>query len=291
MTQIEFARITNNLIGRREGFAVATVVRIEGSSLGKPGFKEVISKDGRIVYGSLGGVCPDSAIVEVAKKAMATGLPRMVKVYLESVEDAVEGVVKSRSDDEIHVETNCGGSMDIYIEPYMPQKRLVIIGEGGKDDVEDALLKLGKITDYEVVVIDHSPVLSEEPDQLISDMGFDLSKFRFYESDAVVVLTRGARDVETLEILSRAKPGYVGLMGSRQRAMDNLEELRKINVEEAFIDSVHAPIGVEMGAVTAGEIALSIMAEIIAGKHGKEVPHRRLSKGEKPVPAKRETQT
>lgn len=277
MTQVEFAKVTSDLITRREPFVVATVVRIEGSSLGKPGFKEVISRDGKIVYGSLGGVCPDSAIVEVASKALASGLPRMVKVYLESVEDAVEGVVKSRSEDEIHVETNCGGSMEIYIEPYTVQKRLVIIGQGGKDDVEDALVKLGRLTDFEVVVIDHSPVLSEKPDLLISDTDFDLSKFKFYDSDAVVVLTRGAKDVETLATLSRAKPGYVGMMGSRQRAKDNFEELRKMNVEESFIDSIHAPIGVEMGALLSGEIAVSIMAEVIADRHGKELPHRKLS--------------
>jgi len=277
LTQVEFAKVTSDLITRREPFVVATVVRIEGSSLGKPGFKEVISRDGKIVYGSLGGVCPDSAIVEVASKALASGLPRMVKVYLESVEDAVEGVVKSRSEDEIHVETNCGGSMEIYIEPYTVQKRLVIIGQGGKDDVEDALVKLGRLTDFEVVVIDHSPVLSEKPDLLISDTDFDLSKFKFYDSDAVVVLTRGAKDVETLATLSRAKPGYVGMMGSRQRAKDNFEELRKMNVEESFIDSIHAPIGVEMGALLSGEIAVSIMAEVIADRHGKELPHRKLS--------------
>lgn len=289
LTQVEFARITNNLISRREPFAIATVVKTEGASLGKAGFKEIISSEGGIVYGSLGGVCPDSAIVEIAKKSMSTGLPRMVKVYLQSVEDAVEGVVKSRSDDEIHVETNCGGTMDIYVEPYLPQKRLVIIGEGGRDEVEDALVKLGKITDFEVVVIDHSPVLSEQPDQLISDPGFDLSTFKFYGADAVIVLTRGARDLETLEILSHAKPAYVGMMGSRQRAIDNIEALRKMKVDEGFIESIHAPIGIDMGSVTAGEIAISIIAEIIAAKRGKELPHRRVGKGEKPVAMKQDS--
>ncbi|HUI86993.1 MAG TPA: XdhC family protein [Nitrososphaerales archaeon] len=285
MTQIEFARITGDLVNKREPFAVATVVKIEGASLGKPGFKEVISKEGEILYGSLGGVCPDSAIVELAKKTLASGLPRIVKVYLQSVEDAVEGVVKSQNEDEIHVETNCGGTMEIYIEPYTAQRRLVIIGQGGKDDVEDALVKLGKITDFEVVVIDHSPVLSQAPDHLVRDANFDLSRFKFYETDAVVVLTRGARDVETLQILSRSRPGYVGMMGSRQRAKDNFEALLKAGVAEEFIASIRAPIGIEMGALTSGEIAISIMAEIIAGRHGKELPHRRAGDEAKLLPA------
>jgi len=288
MKQTELAKITSDLIERREPFALATVVKIDGPSLGKPGFKEIISKDGEVVSGSLGGVCPDSVIVEIAKSTMSTGQPRMVKVYLDSVEKAVSAVVKSRSDDEIHVETNCGGSMDIYVEPYLPQRRLIIIGQGGKDDVEDALVKLGKITDFEVVVMDHSPLLTEEPDRLITDPGFDLSKFKFYPQDAVVVLTHGERDIETLVELSRVGAEYVGLMASRQRATENLNQLRRAGVEERFVASIHSPIGVEMGSVTAGEIALSIMAEIIGGKRGRELPHRGLAPGERPVPLKRD---
>jgi xanthine dehydrogenase accessory factor len=285
MKPMEFARITDDLLNRREPFAIATVVKTEGSSLGKPGFKEIISKDGEVVYGSLGGVCPDSAIAETAKKTMTTGVPRTVKVFLESVDKAVAGVVTSRSEDEIHVETNCGGEMEIYVEPYLPQQRLILIGQGGKDNVEDALVKLGKMTDFEVVVIDHSPVLSEEPDQLIKDIDFDLSKLKLYDTDSVVMLTRGARDVEILNILSRAGPKYVGLMGSRQRAIDNLNELRTMGVKEDFLNSIRAPIGVDIGALTAGEIALSIMAEIVATKYGKVLPRMSLRPGEKAVAA------
>jgi xanthine dehydrogenase accessory factor len=281
LTQLEFAKIMDNLVDRRETFAVATVVKIVGSTLGKPGFKEIISKDGEVVYGSLGGVCPDSAIVEVAKKAMAAGQPKMVKVFLEDVDKAVEGVVKSKTDEEIHVETNCGGEMEIYIEPYLPQERLIIIGPGGRDEIEDDLVKLGKITDFEVVVIDHSPVLTEKPDQSITDPAFDLSTFRFFESDAVVVLTHGAGDVEALAVMARTKVRYVGMMASRQRVMDDMNELRKMGIPDDFLASVHAPIGVDMGSVTAGEIALSIMAEIIAARRGKELPHRSAPKGER----------
>jgi xanthine dehydrogenase accessory factor len=287
LKQIEFAKTVDELIGRREPFAVATVVKITGSSLGKPGFKEIISKDGEVVLGSLGGVCPDSAVVELAKKSIATGSPKTAKVYLEDVEKAVAGVVRSTNDEEIHVETNCGGEMEIFIEPFLPQQRLVLIGQGGKNDVEDALVKLGKIADCEVVVIDHSPLLTQDPDQLIDDIDFDLTKFEFYYSDAVVVLTHGARDVEILEALSRSNARYVGMMGSRQRAVDDVNELRKMGVNEKFINSIHAPVGADIGAVTAGEIAVSIMSEIVAKKYGKELPHKSLTpQAEKAAPIK-----
>jgi xanthine dehydrogenase accessory factor len=286
LKQFEFARVIADLVDRGEAFAVATVVRTEGSSLGRPGFKTVISKGGEVLYGSLGGVCPESAIVATAKQTLATGQSKTVKVYLEDVERAVEGVVKSRSDDEIHVETNCGGSMDVYVEPFLPQQRLILIGQGGKDDVEDALVKMGKILEFETVVIDHSPALSEEPDQLIKDPEYDLTKFKFKENDSVVVLTKGARDVEILAVLAKFKLRYLGIMASRGRAQEDLEGLRKEGVPEESIALIRTPIGVDMGAVTPPEIALSILAEVVATRYGKKLPGKSLE-GEKQLSVKR----
>jgi len=279
MKQIEFAKMMDSLATRGAPFAVATVVKTEGSSLGKPGFKVIISASGEVLYGSLGGVCPESAIAAVAKKTLRTGTPKMVKVFLESVENSVGAVLKSQDEDEIHVETNCGGSMEIYVEPYLPQQRLVLIGQGGKDEVEDALVKLGKSLDFDVVVMDHSPVLTEQPDQLIKDVDFDISTFEFQSSDSVIVLTRGERDLDILKALSKFKLGYVGMVASRQRARDNASKLREAGVDERFVSSLRSPVGADIGAVTPTEIALSIMAEAVAQKYGKEVPHKTTSDG------------
>jgi xanthine dehydrogenase accessory factor len=287
MKQAEFAKMVDALVIQGAPFAVATVVKTEGSSLGKPGFKILVSSAGEVLYGSLGGVCPESAIAAAARTTMRTGSPKMVKVYLENVEDAVGAVLKSQSEDEIHVETNCGGTMEIYIEPYLPQQRLILVGQGGKDDVEDALVKLGKSLDFEVVVIDHSPVLAEQPDQLIRDPTFDLAAFDFSNSDSVVVLTRGERDIETLRALSKFPLRYVGMLGSRQRAKENLAKLRKLGVREDFLSSLRTPVGADIGAITAPEIALSIMAEIVARKYGKALPSRSLAPDTMPTEIRR----
>jgi xanthine dehydrogenase accessory factor len=213
---------------------------------------------------------------------MRTGASKTVKVYLENVEDSVGAVLKSQSDDEIHIETNCGGAMEIYVEPYLPPQRLVLIGQGGKDEVEDALVRLGKSLDFEVVVIDHSPVLTENPDQLLKDLNFKIEDFDFSETDSVVVLTKGERDVETLKALSRFKLRYVGLLGSRQRVKENSVKLRESGVKEEFIAHLRAPVGADIGAVTSAEIALSIMAEIVAEKYGRRIPSKSLDEGSKP---------
>ncbi len=284
MKTTDYTKLLDKLTSRREPFAVATVVKTEGSALGKPGFKVIISGAGQVVYGTLGGACPESAIVHTAKQTLRSGTPKMVKVYLESVERSVEAVVKSQTDDEIHVETNCGGNMDIYVEPYLPVQRLVIVGQGGKDDVEDAVLKLGKLLDFEVIVIDHSPTLSQEPDELIKDPGFDISTYPFQPNDSVVVLTKGERDVESLTGISKHEVRYIGLMASKQRAKDDLVELRKRGTPEPFLESIHTPAGADIGALTPYEIALSILSEVIATKYGRTLPSKSLSK-EKQVSA------
>lgn len=279
MKQAEFAKMIDSLASRGAPFAVATVVKTEGSSLGKPGFKVIISSAGEVLYGTLGGVCPESAIVSAAKLTMRTGSPKMIKVFLEGVENSVGAVLKSQSEDEVHVETNCGGRMEIYVEPYLPQQRLILIGQGGKDDVEDALVKIGKTLDFDLVVIDHAPVLSQQPDQLVQAVDFDLATFPFVATDSVVVLTHGERDVEILQTLSKFKLRYVGMMGSRQRVREDIAKLREVGVGEQFISSLRAPVGADIGAVTAGEIAISILAEVVAAKYGKDVIRKTLAEG------------
>lgn len=282
MKQAEFAKMIEALASRGAPFAVATVVKTEGSSLGKPGFKVVISSTGEVLFGSLGGVCPESAVVDVAKKTMRTGDPKVVKVFLESVEDSVTAVLKSQTEDEIHVETNCGGTMEVYVEPYLPQQRLILIGHGGKDEVEDALVKMGKMLDFDVIVIDHSPVLSEQPDRLIADKDYDVGSFEFEGSDSVIVLTHGTRDIENLQALSRFKLRYVGLLASRQRARENVSKLREAGVGEQFISSLRSPVGADIGAVTPNEIALSVMSDVVAEKYGKEVVRKTLDEHDRP---------
>jgi xanthine dehydrogenase accessory factor len=276
LSNSDFAKKVFELTEKGLPFVVATVVRIEGSALGKPGFKAIVSKTGKIEHGTLGGVCPESAIATMATRALKTGEAKTVKVFLENEEKAIEGTIRSQSEDEIHVETNCGGMLEIFVEPYLPPERLILIGQGGKDDVEDSLVKLGKMLSFRTVVIDHHPVLSEEPDVLVKELDFDLSKFEFETSDSIVLLTKGSRDVPTLKQLSKSGVRFVGLLASRQRVKDDLEALRKANVSSSFIDSLHAPAGADIGAITPFEIALSIMADIIGSRRGKHLPHKQM---------------
>ena len=263
MNNREYPQVVSELVNRGEEFVVATVVRVSGSSIGKPGFREVISSDGKVIYGTLGGACPDSAIVERAMDVLKKGDARMIKVFLEDAKDTIMGMSKG-NDDEIHVETNCGGIMDIFLEPFKRNERLVIIGQGGRDEIEDSLVSLGKSIGMDVIVIDPNPVLNSKPDKVVDPVNTPIDDFDFNDEDFVVVLTKGSKDVEVIEAVSRHKVRYVGLLASRKRIREDLETLQAKGVSTEFLKSIHAPVGLDIGAVTPQEISLSIVSEIIA---------------------------
>lgn len=269
-----FAEALAKLANERKPFAVATVVRVEGSSLGKPGFKMIIDDEGRIVYGTLGGVCPEGPIIAVAQEVIKKGTPRLVRVYLESTENSIIGMIRQQSGDEIHVETFCGGVMEIFVDAYLPPSRLILIAQGGRDDVEETLVKMGKLLGFEVWVIDPLPVLATQPDKLITEVDYDFNELKLGERDYVVVLTKGERDIKVLEALSKTRPRFVGMLASRKRVKYDFSILRDKGVSEEFLKSVSAPVGADIGAHTPEEIALSIMAEIVAVRRGKRVPRK-----------------
>src|SRR5271170_4009008 len=257
------------LVARREPFAVATVTRTEGSTLAKPGFKILITSPGVIAEGTLGGGCPEGPIVEAAMDSLKTGDPRVLRIHLVDTEKALEGTVLETDPNEIWVQTNCGGTLEVYIEPMIPTHRLILIGQGGRDDVESALVHLGKVRAFEVVVVDPSPVLPEAPHELVQASLLDVAKLRLSVHDYVVVLTKGERDVAVLEALSHAPVRFVGLLASRHRVKQDLEELAKRGVSPEFRASLHAPIGLDIGAKTPEELAVAIMGEVIATKYDK----------------------
>jgi xanthine dehydrogenase accessory factor len=154
------------------------------------------------------------------------------------------------------------------------QQRIVLIGQGAIDGLEDALVRLGRVLDFQVVVIGHDPMLTEVPDHLLDDPEYSIASFGFSEADSVAVLTHSERDVEVLQTLSGFKLRYVGLLGNRERIKEDLAGLRARGVNEEFIASIRGPIGADIGARTPAEIALSIMTEVVATKYGKKVLRR-----------------
>lgn len=251
---------------------MATVVRTEGSTLARRGFKLLIAHDGTIVGGTFGGGCPEGPVVELALAAMQDGEGRVVRIHLVDAQQALAGMARNPSPEEIWVETDCGGSLEVHIEPMFPSERLVLIGQGGKDDTEEALVELGSALGFEVVVVDPSPQLRSKPDRLVTSAVPDPVALSLGRHDSVVVLTKGERDVAVLKAVAAATPRYVGLLASHRRAQKDREELLAAGVPPAFVTGLRAPVGVDIGARSPAEIAVAILAEVIGAKYGKAGP-------------------
>ncbi len=259
MNNNDIISFVSSLAERGKQFVLATVINAEGSTLAKPGFKVVFSEEGEVLYGTLGGACPENAISSHVESVAESGSPKVVKVHLEQAENSILEMNRNVNIDEIFVETFCGGTIEIFLEPFMSKKRMVIIKQGGKEDLADLITKMSPDLGMLSHIVDLSD-LKTGPDGNIIE---PLDSVKYGENDCVVILTKGNDDLKVLEHLSKFKPGYIGLLASRKRSEYDFKQL-KGKVSDSFLKKIHTPIGMDIGAVTPGEIAISIFAEVIS---------------------------
>lgn len=253
-----------------EPFAVATVVRTVSVTAAKAGAKAVIRADGSISDGWIGGGCARGAVLKAAREALADGQPRLVSV---SPEDVLKerGVVAGDTKDGIKFARNMcpsQGTMDIFVEPVLPRPVLTVCGSS---PVALALLDLAPRFGFAVTacapVVEHS---AYPPDLPVID-GYALPKIAA-NSHYVVVATQGNGDDAALRGVLASDAGFTAFVGSR-RKMASLRAALRSTAPQDRLDALQAPAGLDLGAITPDEIALSILAAMIR--------HRRL--GQRPV--------
>ena len=226
-----------------EPFALATVVRCERPTSAKPGAKALIRRDGSLA-GWVGGACAEPVVVREALNALRDGQPRLIALVGEG------GAAPGRTEGVAPYTMTChsGGTLEIYVEPFLPKPLLVLVGHG---PVIETLAALGRATDFAVTVVGADA------------MGEELARLPLGPQAAVVVATHGNADEEALERVLGAGAGYVSLIASRKRAAAVIESLRRRKLSEDRIGCLKAPAGLDIGAVTPEEIAVSILAEIV----------------------------
>lgn len=225
-----------------EAFALATVVRCEAPTSAKPGAKALIRENGR-VQGWVGGACAEPVVAREALQAIHDGRPRLIGLYGEG------GRIPGRTEGMLEYGMTChsGGTLEIYVEPYLPKPPLVLIGHG---PVVETLATLGRAADFVVTA-------------LASDALAGLEQLQLTRRASIVVATHADSDEEALERVLRTDAGYVSLVASRRRAGVILEGLERKGVPPEARSRLKAPAGLDIGAVTPEEIAVSILAEII----------------------------
>jgi xanthine dehydrogenase accessory factor len=247
---------------RGEPFALATVVRCERPTSAKPGAKALIRPDGRVV-GWVGGACAEPVVAREAQAALRDGQPRLVVLVGDGGRDP------ARTEGIVHFPMTChsGGTLEIYVEPFLPKALLVLVGHG---PVIETLATLGETAGFAVSILPGETVAGA-----LRGLSLD-------PSASVVVATHGELDEEVLTRALATPAGYLSLVASRKRAGAIVETLRHRGVPPEQLDRLKAPAGLDIGAVTPEEIAVSILAEIIQARHRHRVePVMRLA----PAPA------
>jgi xanthine dehydrogenase accessory factor len=250
----DFLKKSAELIARGKTFATATVVRCQAPSSGKPGDKAIIYPTGEI-WGWIGGGCAQPVVVREALKSLADRRPRLVRIS-PSADGSEEGIV------DYTMTCHSGGALDIYIEPVLPKPQLLVLG---RSPVAQTLARLAKAIGYAVSVVAAEELKPEyfADAELHQDKEFSLSKFHVNANTFVVVSTQGEGDEEALEQATRSDAAYIGFVASRTKAQKVFDYLRNRGISAERLQAVRAPAGLNLGAGSPEEIALSILAEII----------------------------
>lgn len=248
---------------RREAtpYALATVVRTVSVTAAKAGAKAVIAPDGTMLAGWIGGGCARSAVQKAAREALADGKTRLISVQPEDLL-AEQGVAAGDERQGVrYARSMCPskGTMDVFVEPVLPRPRLVVLGAS---PVAVALADLGPRLGFDLTVCalpEDQPVFASADERI---EGYALP----VESPAaryVVVATQGRGDLAALKAALAVDAEHVAFVGSRKKAEALSQKLQGDGIGLNQIGRMKAPAGLDLGAITPEEIALSVLAEII----------------------------
>ena len=252
----EFYSKMAELAEGRQSFALATVVRVTGSSSAKQGSKAIIDAQGKIAVGWIGGGCAESAVRAEALKCIQREKPELITLDM--------------TDELLGVGMPCGGKMDVYIEPVLPPPELLIVGHGR---IAEVLAAIGNLMKFSVVVNDPAADRAAFPDayRLVTE-DLDLTATPIGSRTFVVIATMHKNDHVWLQKALEGDAAYVALIASQHRSKLVLDYLRATGMPGEKVDKVWAPAGLDLGAATAEEIALSIISQIVALRRGRALP-------------------
>ena len=243
---------------RGEPAALATIIRRVGSPPRKDNAKMLIRLAGSIV-GSVGGGCVEAEVWQAAKAVMASGQAQMVSYSMTDDDAEAEGLI-------------CGGTVDIFVESIQPEPEIHILGAG---HLGQAIASLGSQLGYGVTVLDDREAFANSQrfpsanKVVVDDYEQGVAQLDIKPGAFALVVTRGHKhDQIALEKAIQTPAAYVGMVGSRRKIRILVENLIEKGIPKELFERLYAPIGLDIGSETPDEIAVSVIAEIIAIRHG-----------------------
>ena len=257
MLELEIYKEITELIAKGEPAALATVVASSGSTPRRAGAKMLVRKNGTSI-GSVGGGGVEHQIIQKAVEVLSCGEPQMIHLDL-----------SGRGEQAAII---CGGQTDIFIEPILTPETLWLFGAG---HISKATAAMGKMLGFRVSVVDPRSEYNNhdqfpDADSLVVEEFTDsFAKLNIDKNSYIVIFTPGhASDEQCLHFALGTDATYIGMIGSKKKVKEVKERLVKKGVSAERLNQVHAPIGLEIGAETPQEIAVSILAEMINVKRG-----------------------
>jgi xanthine dehydrogenase accessory factor len=220
-------------------FALATVVAVQRPASARQGDRALITADGEL-FGWVGGACSEPIVVREALRALADGEPRLVRI------GPPDRVTQGAGPNVVVAVSTCAseGIVEVLVEPQLPEPLLVVLG--GSPAAETLV-------------------------RLAPEVGWRVARELRPDAEAVVVATMGHGDEEALAAVLERDTGYVGLVASARRAATVLESLRGLGLDEEALARVRSPAGLDLGPSTQAEIAVAVLAELVAWRHSRAV--------------------
>jgi xanthine dehydrogenase accessory factor len=234
--------------------ALVTVIKTSGSVPRDVGAKMIVQVDGQI-HGTIGGSSVEALVIQEAQDVITSGQPRIVTHTLS---------------DDAHHDTGmvCGGTMDFFIEPLQLPERVYIFGGG---HVGFHVASLAKRVGFDYIIVDDRAEFAsaerfpEASRLIVADPGTVASELAVTNNDYIVIVTRAHKDdYQVLRGLIQKPARYIGMIGSSTKRKQIYHDLRMIDgIRDDLLQQVYSPIGLDIGAETPEEIAVSIVAELI----------------------------
>lgn len=240
--------------------ALATVIRVSGSTPQRPGARMLLRADGSLV-GTVGGGAIEQAIIEALRVCLDEGKAEVL------VHDLARDLGMC-----------CGGRMEVFVERVEAKPRLFLFGAG---HVGKASAVIARTVGFDVTVIDDREELNTEerfPDctRVVAEPAEAVGRLGLTAADYVLIATHDHRlDEEALDVCSKEPHRYIGMIGSKRKVFRVIQRIH-VRRGEVALGKVYAPVGLAIGAVSPEEIGVSIVAELVALRHGASAPHMRV---------------
>jgi len=242
--------------------AVATIVSVRGSI---PSFKtaKMLVRDDGSIAGTIGGGCVEAEVWQAAREVMESEKPRTLTFDLNQDPKYDTGLV-------------CGGTLEIFVEPILPPASLYIFGAG---HVALNLYKVAENAGFDVTIVDdreafaHRERFPAAKEVIADDFDTAMARLTPSEPSCIVIVSRGHHDdLRVLRWAVRTPARYIGMIGSQRKTIAIYKELEKEGIAPEKLARVYAPVGIDIGAITPEEIAVAIVAELIAVRRNSSTP-------------------